>query len=47
MEISAGSQDVKEAAEFGRCDDAASQGRLVTMGRAVVWNSKWQPVTGV
>ena len=38
MEISAGSQDVKEVAEFGRCDDAASHGQLVTMGRAVVWN---------
>ena len=25
-----GSQDVKEAAEFGRCDDAASQGQLVS-----------------
>ena len=46
MEISVGSQDIK-AVEFGRCDDAASQGWLVTMGRAVVWNSKWQPVTGV
>ena len=36
MEISLASQDVQEVAEFGRCDDAASQGRLVTMGRAVV-----------
>ena len=47
MEISMGSQDVKEAAEFRRCDDAASQGRLVTIGMAVVWNGKREPVTGV
>ena len=40
MEISLASQDVQEVAEFGRCDDAASQGRACNTGQGS--GMEWQ-----